>query len=322
MAAKSRVLWCAVLVACALSLALAPMSSSEPKAGGLLAFVREGNIHVYDFGAGEERQLTFNGVAEGQEGTSYGCPTLIDWDHMLFLSTENSADGVVTTYRLHSLDPAGGSEYETLDDPTEPLGLGYCGAANAIYYLQQTGPVNNEGDNFGAEITLFAFLRDTGVEATPCTTWYGGVGLGHCRIRRNNAEDATEVSIPAFPTDVSDFYDLADVQTGEKTALLTEEQLGANLITGIDFGESGRIYATIGAMGDAPLASGLYEVDPLALEHTLIAPARDPWGGMAVSEGQGYAATASDQGVLSLTDLDNGRTRKLCEGTDPDFFPK
>lgn len=322
MTARSRVLWCALLVACALALALAPMSSSEPKAGGLLAFVREGNIHVYDFGAGEERQLTFDGLPEGEEGVSYGCPTFVDWNQMLFLSAQSGADGLTTTYRLHAADPAGDSEFDTLDDPVEPLGLGYCGAANAAYYLQQTGPGSQEDDNFGAEITLFAFLGDGGPEATPCTTWYGGVGLGHCRIRRSNADGAPEVSIPRFPTDVSDFYGLSDVLSGEETPILSDEQLGANVVTGIDFGNSGAVYASIAAMGEAPLASGLYEVDPIALEHTLIARARDPWCGMAISEGQGYAAFANDQGVLSLVDLDSKRTRKLCEGTDPDFFPK
>ncbi len=322
MTRRVRLFWFAAAAAAALSVLLAAGALSEPKAGGLLAFVREGNIHVYDFGAGEERQLTFGGVAEGLEGTSYGCPTFVDWDHLFFLSCETGPDGLAAVYRLHGLDPAGGSEYDTYDDPVNPLGFGYCEATNGAYYLQQTGEGGEDGDPFGAEITLFLQLGDGGPEASPVTTWYGGVGLGHCRVRRNGAEDATDVSYPGFPTDVSDFYHVADIQTGEALPLLTEEQLGANLVTGVDFGESGTIYASVAAIAEAPLASGIYEMDPILGEHTLLARVRDPWGGVAVSEGQRWAAAASDQGVLTLVDLDTREARRLCEGTDPDFYPK
>jgi len=313
--------WYAAVLAAAVAAALAGAVHSEPKAGGLLAYSREGNLYVQDFGAGEERQLTYDGVPEGEGGVTYGCPTFVDEDTMLFLSCVSDADGMAGTRQLHVLDPAGGSEFVTIDDLEGPLGLGYSPSANAIYYLLQTGESAQDGDPFGAEITLFYQLHEDEPVQSPVTTWYGGVSLHQCRIRVNPVGDASEVSVPGFPTDVSDFYDLHDIATGDGIPILSDDQLGACIVTGIDFGESGAEYATIAGVSEPPpLSGGLYQLDTISGDHTLLARLRQPWS-CAVSEAQQLAAASNVDGELMLITLDNGRSRRIAMGEDPDFFP-
>lgn len=317
----SRIPWFAGLAAALVAVGVAGAVRSEPKAGGLLAFSRAGNIYVQDFGAGEERQLTYDGVPEGEEGVSYGCPTFADEETLLFLSSMNDADGVAGTRQLHALDPAGASEFVTIDELEGPLGLGFSPSARTIYYLLQTGEGGMDGDPFGADITLFSQTQEEAPVQTPVTTWYGGVSLNQCRVRVNPVGDASEVSVPGFPTDVSDFYDLYDIATGDSIPILSEDDLGACIVTGIDFGESGTEYATIAGISEPPpLTSGLYQLDTIAGEHTLIARIRQPWS-CAVSEAQQLAAASTVEGQLRLITLENGRSRAIGEGEDPDFFP-
>jgi len=294
---------------------------AEPKAGGLLAFSREGNVYVYDFTDDQERQLTSDGVPMGTKGVTYGCPTLTDWSVLVFLSVETDADGTPGASRWYMIDPAGGSARETLGEDDVPLGLGYCPDTRTLYTLHLPDKVGPGEDRFGATIALRAEFEGRRWSTRP-TTWYGDVGLDNCRVHIPRSLHPTMVSMPGFPTDVSSAYGLYALATGDEIPLLTEEQLGANTVVGIDFAGADTIYAAVAApVGEAPLTPGLYTFDPAGPTPTLIAQVREPKS-LAVSNAQRYAAIGCMDGALWLVDLDTKQPRRLTTGEDPDFFPK
>jgi len=316
MRARLTVLTIAVLTAALYAWAA---GGADPKAGGLIAYSREGNIYAYDIGSSEERQLTSDGVSEGTAGTTHGCPTIIDENTIAFLSWEADGAGLISSRALNVADRAGGSEYNAVDFVEDPLGLGWTSGDEKLYYLKLTGEVSEGGDPFGAEVTLFSAEGDGESSRTKVKTWYGGVTLNACRVRQS--PDGKYLSVPRFPTDVSDYYGLHRVSDGKGADVLKEEWLGADYVTGLDF-SADTVYANIASMGeDAPLIAGFYFVDVENKEPGILAQIDDPRG-LAVSDAQEFAVVGNMDGELKLIELTTRDVRDLCKGEDPDIYPR
>jgi len=315
---RARLTVLTIAVAAALLVGWAARAS-DPKAGGLIAFSREGNIYIYDIGSSEERQLTHNGVSEGEAGTTHGCPTIIDENTVAFLSWEADANGMISSRTLNGADIAGGSEYTSADVAQDPVGLGWVPDDEKLYYLKITGNVAQDGDPFGAQLTLFCVEGEARATRTKVKTWYGGVSLTSCRIRQSS--DGKYVSVPRFPTDVSDYYGLHRASDGKAVDVLKEEWLGADYVTGLDFAGD-TVYANIASLGeDAPLIAGFYFVDVENKDPGLLVQLDDPRG-LAVSAAQDFAVLGNMDGELKLIELNTRHVKDLCKGEDPDIYPR
>lgn len=294
-----------------------PTPAPEEGAAGRVAFSRGGNVYVLDLETREEIEITNGGSADWQSATTYGCPTFLAEDTLMFLKWTTDADGLLTDRA--ALVGVIQSESEPLGEGLLPTGLGWSEALDAAFVVTQTEPPQPDGDNFGAILTLCTLSRDGGEEETSVETWFGGVSIDSARVRCT--EDGLLVSVPNFPTDVSDHYTLRILEDGTTVDLVPEEWLGAVVATGIDFA-GGEMYATFIAMGDAaPLEPGLYRVDLNEPEPELVARV-DETNGLAVSATLGVAVVSTWDGALKLIDLGSGKVRSLGSGVDPDIWPR
>jgi hypothetical protein len=290
-------------------------ASGTKKQAGSVAFIRDGNVVVRDLATGKETDVTSDGTADGE--IVYGCPTFVDAQTLMFVkgTTTVSAAG----WRI--LRATIGKSGATVVDTEPALGLGYTPKTDRTLYLQMTGEGAGPDEPFGAELSLVASNESRGTHITNITSWYGDVTPWNCRIRMSPEE--TMVSVPGFPTDVSDEYTLVGWDDQQEKPLLKDEWLGQIYATGIAFAGTS-VYATFadatGPGETPPLAEGLYRVDLKSLAHKRIAELRGP-SGLAASEALGIAITQEDPMLVSV-DLATGAKHDIADGEDPDVFPR
>jgi len=294
-----------------------PTPAPDEATGGRIAFSRDGNLYVLDLETREELEITTEGSAEWQSAISYGCPTFVSDDTLMFLKWTTDENGMLTDRA--ALVGIIQSESDALAEDLKPTGLGWSEALEAALVLSQTGDPQPAGDDVGATLTLYTISQGRRPKATDVESWFGGVSVNSARVRCS--EDGELVSVPHFPTDVSDHYGIHRLDDGTGMDFVPEDWLGAIVATGVDFA-GGDIYATFIAIGDgAPLEPGLYRVDLDAMDHELVASV-DETNGLAVSTALGVAVVSTWEGALKLIDLETGKVTSLGAGQDPDIWPR
>ncbi len=284
---------------------------------GRVLYTRGGNVYLYDLDSQEEMEITSRGVAIEKAGVHYGAPTFVDRESLVVLRWETDANGRIVKRAIES--GVIQSESDVLPEAKRPTGLGYCVPLSKLLYLEQTSRGSQETDDFGAELTLFTMEPGAGPQQTRLTSWYGDTGLNHARVRFSPRGDLA--SLPRFPTDVSDFYGIHRVNSGDAVDVIPESYLGQAFVTGIDFGGKGA-YATVMVLDNAiDMGPGLYRLDLAARKHTQIAMQNNLYG-LAVSETLGIAVVANDSGDLSVMELGTGDETPLGSGADPDIWPR
>jgi hypothetical protein len=285
-----------------------------------ILFSRDGNIHMVEYGTLDETQITKDGTPENETGgTAYGCPVWAKEDAFAALAWTTNDEGAVTRRDIISGELE--SEFSAMEDGPDAVGLGVSYDYRKGLYLGITKR-GQEEDNFGAELTLFTAnleAEDVKGVATKVKSFYGGVTLNHCRLRMS--PDGRMVSVPSFPTDVSDLYHVVSVQTGRAVEVEKEAWLGGVMITGVDFTRDA-VYATIAGVGeDPPLEPGLYKLDLQRLQHKLVVPLESPQG-LAVCEAGKFVVVSTLEEELFAVDLTRGTVHHLVSGTDPDVWPR
>jgi hypothetical protein len=289
----------------------------DAPASGRVLFTRDGNVHLIRLKTGEEMQITNQGVPEEDAGVHYGAPTWVDNESLAMLRWETNANGRIVKRAIEF--GVIQSESDTISEAKRPTGLGYSTGLSKLLYLEQTGQGGGAEDDFGAELALFTFAKSGKPERTKLTSWFGDTSLGHARIRASAKGDL--VSLPRFPTDVSDFYGINRFSSGAAVDVIPERYLGQAFVTGIDFGQKAA-YATIMVLDNSiEMGPGLYRLDLSTREHEQIAMQSNLYG-LAVSEPLGIAVVANDSGDLSVMQLVGGDETPLGSGADPDIWPR
>ncbi|NLN90693.1 MAG: S8 family serine peptidase [candidate division WS1 bacterium] len=301
-------------------------STSSQPTNGLVAFTRSGNVFIRDLGTGDERQLTHDGVTEGSHGWWYGAPTFRDAKTVLAARWESVAGGheVEWTRQIVALS-LDGQVTTTKAGPQGAVGFGLSRRGSTLLYLAVLDDTGYTGWDLGL------VRRDSRgrEELLPPRSSFGNVRTDWCRLRLS--DDGTHVSVPRFPSDVSSFYSLWSIATGEQVDLVWGWPDFCHVVTDIDFGEE---CSYVGLWNcncdrDAQTAppSGLWRMTPEFRPDKLIASC-DTRGGVAVSEELGVAAAATsglgdpDACQLNLVDLSSGAVSFLCHGGDPDLWPR
>lgn len=284
---------------------------------GRVLFTRGGNVYLLDLKTEEEMEITNRGVPEEDAGVHFGAPTWVDRESLVMLRWETNANGRIVKRAIDF--GVIQSEGDTISEAKRPTGLGYSTGLSKLLYLEQTGQGGGGGDDFGAELALFTFAQSGKPERTKLTSWFGDTSLGHARIRASAKGDL--VSLPRFPTDVSDFYGINRLTSGAAIDVIPESYLGQAFVTGIDFGAKSP-YATVMVLDNSiEMGPGLYRLNLSTRDHEQIAMQSNLYG-LAVSESLGIAVVANDSGDLSVIRLDSGDETPLGSGSDPDIWPR
>jgi len=331
----------------ALNLAFSPSAGSE----GLVAFTRGGNIHVLDLATREVTAITTDGSGDywgGSPPLQYGCASFVSGNELIYLAERRRDEGrnFVQSFAAFraGVDGAGARRIRGISNPR---GLGYCHETGRVMFMRPARDPRggSEGDDEGL-IGLFYLepsgeVADSGVR-NRAVEFY----TSDARIRCSRSRDL--VALPSFPSDLSTLYDLQRLSDSEwvpHVAALASEgaewqpSLYMNVFgSGLDFGRE-CVYGTLYAYADSEgghdegptLPSGLYRLDLETYRHQMVAKIPRAWN-VAVSEPLGIAVVGSrvlpnDEGtaleaILWLVDLATGRTERLCDGYDPDVWPR
>jgi len=302
-------------------------SASSQPTNGLVAFTRSGNVFIRDLGTGDERQLTHDGVTGGSHGWWYGAPTFRDAKMVLAARWESVAGGheVEWTRQIVALS-LDGQVTTTKAGPQGAVGFGLSRRGSTLLYL---AVLDDDGYTDCPDLGLVRRDSRGREELLPPRSWFGTVRIDCCRLRLS--DDGAHVSVPRFPSDVSSFYSLWSIATGEQVDLVWGWPDSCHFVTDIDFGEE---CSYVGLWNcnwdrDAQTAppSGLWRMTSEFRPDKLIASC-DTRGGIAVSEELGVAAAATsglgdpDACQLNLVDLSSGAVSFLCRGGDPDLWPR
>jgi hypothetical protein len=284
---------------------------------GQITYSLDGNIHFMDLVEREPRQLTMGGVPETEAGLRFGCPSFVDQETLLFLRWESDDQWHVTSRTIASGSIE--SEWDAITEVPYPTALGWSTFFEEVFALWQIEEGMEPGDDFGALLQLCAYDGDVVTDIEGIRSWFGGVSINQARIRVS--PDGAMVSIPNFPTDVSDFYVLHDLETAGQVELLPQEVLGSLYITALDFGD-GTVYGAINDITEEQAwGNGLYRLDLETFEHEKIL-ALDGSHGIAVSETLQLAVMSTAEDDLILVDLATGNSQRIGRGTDPDIWPR
>ncbi len=284
---------------------------------GQITYSLDGNIYFMDLVEREPRQLTADGVPETEAGLRFGCPSFVDQETLLFLRWESDDQWQVTSRTVASglIE----SEWDAVTEIPFPTALGWSTYFEQVFALWQIEEGMEPGDDFGALLQLCTYDGDVVTDLEGIRSWFGGVSINQARIRVS--PDGAMVSIPNFPTDVSDFYVLRDLETAAQVELLPQELLGSLYITALDFGD-GTVYGAINDITEEQAwGNGLYRLDLETLEHEKIREL-DGSHGIAVSETLELAVMSTAEDDLILVDLVTGNSQRIARGTDPDIWPR
>jgi len=298
-------------------LALTGSGASQTGVTGRLAFSRAGNVFVCNLDGTGERQITQDGGRPwGQAGTNYGCPTFIDGDRLVFLAWDRDANSNITGRRLYTVDLEAQQPPAATKEIADPCGLGYCAKDKSLYYLKLGERLEGENTDWGADLILVRAKPDGTEQATKVHSWHGEVSIDHCRIRVS--QDGRLVAVPRNATDVSSYYAFHWLDGTEDTDL--EEWLGGACLNGVDLSPAG-VYGIVAVPSDLELSGrGLYALNVPNRRRRLVAEVPKPVG-VAVCSRERAAVVESD-GTLKLVDLGSHSVRDLCQGVDPDVYPK
>jgi hypothetical protein len=284
---------------------------------GLVAFSRDGNVFVCNLDGTGERQITYDGGRESDQGTTYyGCPTLVTRETMVFLAWSYDRDGYDTTQRAYQARVQGDGVPTAYDGIEHAMGLGYSQKEKHLYYLKLGKRMEGEEGDWGADLILTRVKPDGTQEATGVHSWNAETRIDHCRLRFSH--DGTLVTVPRNATDVSSYYGFHWLDGTEDTDL--EEWLGGDCLNGVDLSPGG-VYGVLALVSGEPLPGrGLYALNVADRRKRLIVELPKPEG-VAVCSAAGIAVVESD-GALKVVDLKTRSVRQLFEGVDPDVYPK
>lgn len=304
------------------TLAQAPSAAqADPQDGGQqtgqITYSLDGNIYVADLVERVPRQLTVDGVPETEAGLQFGCPTFVDAETLVFLRWESDDQWHLTSRIIAA--GAIESEWDAITEIPLPTALGWSTYYEQVLALSQIEEGMEPGDDFGALLQLCTYDGDGVTNLEGIRSWFGGVSINQARVRVS--PDGAMASVPNFPTDVSDFYVLCDLETAAQYDLLPQELLGSLYVTALDFGD-GTVYGAINDITEEQAwGNGLYRLDLESLEHERICDV-DGSHGIAVSEALGLAVVSTSEDDLLRVDLVTGNTEYIGQGTDPDIWPR
>lgn len=301
-------------------LAIACLGQDQAAEQALVAFARDGNVHVMDLVTRTEVASTTDG---GTAGVSCFCPVLAGPDRLLYIRWVGDDYDPNTDRQAYELSPLD-AEPAPLEGCGECIGLGWSAPDESTLCLTWAGPRPTWEEIEFAELAVVRLTADGATSPTPLRSYYGGIDFAHTRIRVSR--DGLYAAVPNFPTDVSARYAIYETRTGATPAWIERDFLYWAACTGVDFGRRNS-YATYD-VPDAPGTrySGVYRFSPargIPQKVLGLSGAR----GIAVSETLGIAVVGTSdvtgrRQALHLVNLRTWEREYLCEGSDPDIWPR
>jgi hypothetical protein len=310
----------AIRTTAGLALAVLALGNVQARAqegeGGKVAYLRDGNVFVYDLASGHGSQLTRDGVTAGEQGFGYGPPVFVDGGTLAVVRWRWADDGATMDRQILLGGVDGG--WKPVEGPRSPFDLGYDASTGKLVYTDEL--VGGEGPVPARALYVLrpgrppelieGFQREV-LEGSPWSE----------RIRV--APEGGLMLVPTYPDNPVDMRELLTLPGCRPLALLTEPR-GSDYITDADF-SLGAVYIAVLTYGPSPYEQGgLYEVlldggKPRLVMRGVRRAAVSGTLGIAVVE----QPAGDEEGVLVTVPLEGGKPTSLREnGCWPDIWPR